>query len=137
LLDGGSGDPDPGAITIAVLVGRPDLYLSRPIDMANPGKSIPDESAFFLKLRRVVDVLKLTSTAVAKVTAPGFAPRRGRSDNSIYGRAGEVALALDNVNIEKIAGRRKRHKDREPFGPSYTVASISNSIDRKPNGVSY
>src|SRR5512134_4006447 len=101
-----------------------DLDLVRPVYSAYPLKRIADKPDLGFKLRVVIDVLELASSAVAEILTTRCASGRRRSQDSIDYPSGKILLSLGDSNSQALAGGRVGNEDRQPVVPRDRVASV-------------
>src|SRR5271165_6277481 len=98
-------------IAIAPWLRRVHGNLALQFELRSPAQGFAQDFLFVLKLRRVVEVLVMTSAAAAEIRTRRHDSLRRRRDDALEFGAAETSTTLDDRGFDGLAGDHKRHED--------------------------
>ena len=119
-----------GSRTIAPLVGRRcNLKCRNVFQSGESMEAVSDDFDFGIELSLIGHLLKITSTATAKVGTRRIDPEGRRLDDFHYRRKGDIAFHTLNLHTQMIARRRQSYEHGATAGVGQPHTSGQDALD--------
>ena len=105
------------------------MEVRRILDAADAAQTIPDNFNFRIELRLIIQLLKVTAAAAAKIRTRRLDPKRRRLDDFFDRCKVNIALRSIDMDTQAIAWRGKRHHHSSPVSMRESHAAGQNALD--------